>query len=148
MIYIITPDGADLTVKLKYYELFAGVGMARMGLGSGWQCLFANDCDDFKQKSYADNWAGEHFDKRDVALVTAADLAGQADLAGALFRCQDLSQVCTNLPATFLVEEMERELGKPVIDSIAVTFWKGCMLAGIDPTMSNWGALMRGELTR
>lgn len=81
-----------MKAKLKFYEFFAGVGMARMGLGSGWQCLFANDCDDRKQKSYADNWVGEHFDKREVALVTAADLADQADLAWASFPCQDLSQ--------------------------------------------------------
>jgi hypothetical protein len=39
-----------------------------------------------------------------------------------------IAVVCTNLAATSLVEEMERELGKPIIDSIAVTFWKGCML--------------------
>ena len=63
-----------------------------MGLGGGWQCLFANDCDELKQKSYSDNWAGEHFDQRDVALVEAADLEGFADMAWASFPCQDLSQ--------------------------------------------------------
>lgn len=63
-----------------------------MGLGGGWQCLFANDCDSLKHKSYVDNWVGDHFDKRDVALVTADDLTGQADLAWASFPCQDLSQ--------------------------------------------------------
>lgn len=78
--------------KLKYYEFFAGVGMARSGLGSGWQCLFANDCDRLKQSSYSDNWAGEHFDDRDVGLVHSDDLKGFADLAWASFPCQDLSQ--------------------------------------------------------
>lgn len=78
--------------QLKYYEFFAGVGMARAGLGSAWRCEFANDCDDLKQKSYAANWAGEHFDGRDVALVDANDFAGLADLAWASFPCQDLSQ--------------------------------------------------------
>jgi maleate isomerase len=58
-----------------------------------------------------------------------------------------IAVVCTNLAATSLVEEMERELGKPIIDSIAVTFWKGCMLAGIEPKIEGWGALMRGTLT-
>ncbi|MVA71937.1 DNA (cytosine-5-)-methyltransferase [Agrobacterium vitis] len=81
-----------MKAKLSYYEFFAGVGMARMGLGSGWQCLFANDCDELKYKSYSDNWTAEHFDKRDVALVNAADLPGQAHLAWASFPCQDLSQ--------------------------------------------------------
>lgn len=78
--------------KLKYYEFFAGVGMARLGLGGGWQCLFANDCDPLKQSSYSSNWAGEHFDGRDVGQVQADDLQGFADLAWASFPCQDLSQ--------------------------------------------------------
>jgi maleate isomerase len=57
-----------------------------------------------------------------------------------------IAVVCTNLAATSVVEEMERELGKPIIDSIAVTFWKGCVLAGIEPKIEGWGALMRGTL--
>ncbi len=28
-----------------FYEFFSGGGMARAGLGSNWQCLFANDFD-------------------------------------------------------------------------------------------------------
>lgn len=78
--------------KLKYYEFFAGVGMARSGLGGGWDCLYANDCDRLKQLSYAANWGGEHFDGRNVAEVTSVDLNGLADLAWASFPCQDLSQ--------------------------------------------------------
>jgi DNA (cytosine-5)-methyltransferase 1 len=31
--------------KPSFYEFFAGGGMARAGLGEGWQCLFANDFD-------------------------------------------------------------------------------------------------------
>ncbi len=81
-----------LQSRFKYYEFFAGAGMARAGLGDGWQCVFANDCDALKQASYADNWAGEVIDKRDVALIRADDLEGLADLAWASFPCQDLSQ--------------------------------------------------------
>jgi DNA (cytosine-5)-methyltransferase 1 len=29
--------------KLKWYEFFAGGGMARLGLGPAWDCQFAND---------------------------------------------------------------------------------------------------------
>ena len=31
--------------KLTFYEFFAGGGMARLGLGDQWACLFANDRD-------------------------------------------------------------------------------------------------------
>lgn len=78
--------------KLRYYEFFAGVGMARSGLGSEWDCVFANDCDKLKQSSYVSNWVGDQFDGRDVAQVSASDLQGLADLAWASFPCQDLSQ--------------------------------------------------------
>lgn len=60
---------------------------------------------------------------------------------------QCIAVVCTNFAATPLVEEMEKELGKPIIDSTAAAFWKGCRLAGVDPVISAWGALMRGDLT-
>ncbi|MEY4830134.1 MAG: hypothetical protein RLZZ562_1930, partial [Planctomycetota bacterium] len=29
--------------QLGFYEFFAGGGMARLGLGESWECLFAND---------------------------------------------------------------------------------------------------------
>lgn len=88
--------GASLKpIKLKYYEFFAGVGMARSGLGGGWTCLFANDCDKLKHSSYIENWDGGHFDERDVAEVCANDLVEFADLAWASFPCQDLSQAGT-----------------------------------------------------
>lgn len=81
----------------KYYEFFAGAGMVRAGLGGGWKCLFANDCDELKQLSYAENWGEENFDGRDVALVQADDLKGLVDLAWASFPCQDLSQAGAKL---------------------------------------------------
>ena len=78
--------------KLSYYEFFAGVGMARLGLGDGWRCSFANDCDPLKTSSYSDNWTCERFDVRDVHDVRSTDLDGLVDLAWASFPCQDLSQ--------------------------------------------------------
>lgn len=85
------------STNFKYYEFFAGAGMARAGLGDGWQCLFANDCDELKQASYAKNWKDNDFDNRDVALVETSDLEGLADLAWASFPCQDLSQAGAKL---------------------------------------------------
>lgn len=75
----------------SFYEFFAGGGMARAGLGSGWQCLLANDFDPKKATCYAANWGDDHLRVCDVAALTAADLPGKADLAWASFPCQDLS---------------------------------------------------------
>lgn len=74
-----------------FYEFFAGGGMARAGLGDGWQCLFANDFNPMKAAAYADNWGADHFVCGDIAAVKTSDLPGRADLAWASFPCQDLS---------------------------------------------------------
>ena len=74
-----------------FYEFFAGGGMARMGLGPGWSCLFANDIDQKKAASYVRNWGDAEFQLADVADLSTAHLPGGADLAWASFPCQDLS---------------------------------------------------------
>lgn len=67
--------------------------MARLGLGPGWSCLFANDFDPVKGAAYRANFpdAGAHFSGADVWSLTAADLPGPADLAWASSPCQDFS---------------------------------------------------------
>ena len=74
-----------------FYEFFAGGGMARAGLGSGWSCLLSNDIDEKKAVSYRANWGKSEFLLHDVATLTTHDLPGCADLAWASFPCQDLS---------------------------------------------------------
>ena len=76
----------------RFYEFFAGGGMARLGLGPDWQCLFANDIDAKKARSYQDNFGGApELEVGDVSMLTTVDLPGVADLAWASFPCQDLS---------------------------------------------------------
>ena len=75
----------------KFYEFFAGGGMANAGLGTNWQCLFANDFCDKKAAAYKANWGEDHFVPGDVGKVTVGQLRDQADLAWASFPCQDLS---------------------------------------------------------
>jgi DNA (cytosine-5)-methyltransferase 1 len=75
-----------------FYEFFAGGGMAREGLGSGWRCVFANDNDREKAASYAANFGRAGLMVRDVARLTTADLPGHAALVWASFPCPDLSE--------------------------------------------------------
>ena len=35
-----------------FYEFFAGGGMARLGFRSGWNCVFANDINEIKARTY------------------------------------------------------------------------------------------------
>jgi DNA (cytosine-5)-methyltransferase 1 len=76
----------------KFYEFFAGGGMARAGLGAGWTCLFANDFDHKKGLTYQANWGmGGELKVGDVKHIAAAKLPGTADLIWGSFPCQDLS---------------------------------------------------------
>ncbi len=78
-------------MRWKFYEFFSGGGMARAGLGSEWECLFANDIDPVKARAYRENWGAGHLIEADIADLTPQALPGQADLAWASFPCQDLS---------------------------------------------------------
>ena len=77
----------------SFYEFFAGGGMARLGLGDGWDCAFANDFDPVKARAYRANFpdAADHFHEGDVWKLGTAHLPGQADLAWASSPCQDFS---------------------------------------------------------
>jgi DNA (cytosine-5)-methyltransferase 1 len=82
-----------VNAPLTFYEFFAGGGMARLGLGAGWTCAFANDVDAVKARTYRANFpdAADHFHEGDVWRLEAADLPGRADLAWASSPCQDFS---------------------------------------------------------
>jgi DNA (cytosine-5)-methyltransferase 1 len=75
----------------SFYEFFAGGGMARAGLGEGWECLFANDFDHKKSATYRRNWGEGDLFTGDVRNVEAAALPGRANLIWGSFPCQDLS---------------------------------------------------------
>ncbi|EKP0307886.1 DNA cytosine methyltransferase [Aeromonas veronii] len=75
----------------KFYEFFAGGGMARSGLGEEWSCVFANDFSEQKAKSYRTNWGCDHLMVEDINKILTTALPGHADLAWASFPCQDLS---------------------------------------------------------
>ncbi|MEI7932191.1 MAG: DNA cytosine methyltransferase [Alphaproteobacteria bacterium] len=76
-----------------FYEFFAGGGMARLGLGDGWRCLFANDFDPLKAATYRANFedADSHLRQGDIWALTPEDLPGAPDLAWASSPCQDFS---------------------------------------------------------
>ncbi len=77
---------------MLFYEFFSGGGMARLGLGSGWTCLFANDNCRKKNRGYRENFAPAHeLSEQDIRCLATVDLPGRADLAWASFPCQDLS---------------------------------------------------------
>ena len=80
------------TMPLPFFEFFAGAGMARLGLGSEWRSVFANDICEKKAAAYR-AFFGEcpELLVRDVANVMSDELPGTPALVWASFPCQDLS---------------------------------------------------------
>jgi maleate isomerase len=58
---------------------------------------------------------------------------------------QAIAIICTNLPAAWLIEDLETALQKPVFDSTLVTIWHALRLAGRHETIRGWGRLFRKE---
>ncbi len=77
--------------RWPFYEFFAGGGMARLGLGPRWRCVFANEICEKKARTYRMNF-GPSPELRvcDVRRIRASDMP-PAILAWGSFPCQDLS---------------------------------------------------------
>lgn len=57
---------------------------------------------------------------------------------------QAITIFCTNLRGAPLVEELEREVGIPIYDTISTVVWKSLKQAGADPArIKRWGSLFR-----
>lgn len=57
---------------------------------------------------------------------------------------QAITIFCTNLRGAPLVEELEREVGIPIYDTISTVVWKSLRQAGSDPSrIRGWGSLFR-----
>ena len=76
----------------SFYEFFAGGGMARLGLGNRWDCIFANDFSEDKCKSYSANFPdAKELKCCDINDISASELPLGGDLFWGSFPCQDLS---------------------------------------------------------
>lgn len=59
-------------------------------------------------------------------------------------RPEAMTIMCTNLRGAQLVDEMERELGIPIYDSVATVVWRALKTIGVDPReLKGWGRLFQ-----
>ena len=50
---------------------------------------------------------------------------------------------CTNLRTIAVLEELERDLGKPVVSAIQASFWDALRLSGVGDLVEGYGSLLR-----
>jgi hypothetical protein len=67
--------------KFSWYEFFAGGGMARLGLGPRWNCIFANEWCEKKARAYRSNFGeSPELIVRDVGNILTGELPGDPSL--------------------------------------------------------------------
>ncbi|AWN50142.1 Asp/Glu/hydantoin racemase [Methylobacterium terrae] len=123
------------TAVLGFREAFNRAGIRRVGLvtpytGDVQAKIQANwaaagfDCAAERHCGLSDNFSFSEVPEAEVAAMARAVAAEGVDA---------VAVVCTNMAGTALVEDLEAELGIPVLDSIAVTLWAAIEAAGADP---------------
>jgi len=88
------------------------------------------------------------FDEAEEAKVVRIDGPSIVDAAVALGRNGDCDAVflsCTNLRTLDVIDEIEAEIGKPVLSSNQVLAWHLCALAGVDLRHEKMGRLLAGR---
>lgn len=83
-------------------------------------------------------------DNLDVGALTSEEIRALVTRT-ARNGAQAVAVVCTNVAATPLVHELEKQLGIPVFDSIAATLWKCLNIADAPLRPSGFGSLMMKE---
>jgi maleate isomerase len=59
-----------------------------------------------------------------------------------------ITTYCTNFRGARLAEDLEREIGIPIYDTVSLTVWKSLLLCGVDPArVMGWGSLFSGRIS-
>ncbi len=139
-----TTGAAACTSVLALNEIFRLTGVTRFGLVTPYR--------DDVQLAIMQNYARAGFQcvaERHLGLQdnfsfseVAADRIRDMVRAVARAKPQAITILCTNLRGAPLVDDLERELGIPVYDSIATVVWKSLLLTGVSPRrVRGWGRL-------
>ncbi len=80
-----------------------------------------------------------------VARMAAGSIREAALQLGQAAEAEAVFLSCTNLRTLDVIDDIEAQLGKPVLSSNQVLAWHICRLAGLDPDPGSFGSLLRGD---
>jgi maleate isomerase len=132
---------------LAFFDAFAKFGVMRYSL----VVPYVRDHTEKIIETYADEGLEcVAYDDLGFKTVAEIDLVPESrfreQLASvAVPESEAIAVVCTSVRTAPIVDDLERSLGIPIFDSIAVTAWKCLEMTGIEPKLSGWGTLLRGE---
>lgn len=78
-------------MRLRSYDLFAGAGLATLGLRNSWQSAWANELAPQKPVACIANFGTDPVVLSEVADITANEIPTSAEMAWPSFACQSLS---------------------------------------------------------
>lgn len=136
------------TATLAQLDLFARYGIERFGLAVPYltdvteRAIATYRSAGYEAVSHANLGLTINRSFAAVPLDRIRQLIRDADSPDA----QCIAVICTNFPAALVVEEMEQELGKPIFDSVAVTFWKALDLVGVHTPIAGWGTVLHNRI--
>ena len=134
------------TSVLALNEILRLTGVKRFGLVTPYrddvqQRIIANyaaagfECVAERHLGWQDNWSFSEVTADQLRAMTREVAEAKPDA---------ITFLCTGLQSAPLVDELERETGIPMYDTIATVVWKSLKLAGADPRrIARWGRLFR-----
>src|SRR5574341_6553 len=127
-------------------EIFRATGIRRFGMVSPYtDDIVAAIRRNFAAEGFelvADRHLGikVNFDFSEIEPDTIAAMVREVAKA----RPQAITVFCTNMDGASLAEELERELGIPIYDTIATAVWASLRTVGVQPQrVKGWGRLFR-----
>lgn len=132
------------TCVLGYRDAFSGLGSRRIGLvtpytsdvqdrivgtwgKAGFGCVAEQHC------GLADNFSFAEVDEGRIEAMVRAVAAQE---------CDAVAIVCTNMRGARVAARLEKELGIPILDSVAVTLWASLRAIGVSTApLTAWGRI-------
>jgi maleate isomerase len=139
-------DIEAVTTTLAFRELFGRTGVGRIGLVTPYTAevqakIVANwgaaglHCEAERHLGITDNFAFGEIAEEEIERMIREVVREGADA---------VAIVCTNMRGAAVAARLERELGIPVYDSVAVTLAKCLGVAGVNPArVTGWGGVFR-----
>ena len=118
---LVTPYGAEVTLRMAAHYEARGIDVAAIG-------SFLEEEDDV------------------VGRITEASVADAVRRIGAEQGCDAVFVSCTSLRTFGVIDDLESELGRPVVSSNQAFAWHLLRLAGIDDEIAGLGTLFARDL--
>jgi len=134
-----------VTTSTAFLDALRELGASSVAVGSPYVDLVNErlraflETNGFNVSSFEALHTKSAFENGNHSPATIKALAHSADSSAA----DALFLPCTNFPSASVIEELEQELGKPVVSANQATLWQILRAVGIDEPIDGYGELLR-----